>query len=71
MFSVTSTLPNFIICVYTSNQDKFISAGLRSTGIWEPELTRLFIRALEILPHAVFLDIGANLGYYSLLAAAR
>ena len=37
-------------------------------GIWEPEITRI----VESLPEgAVFIDVGAHVGYYSLLASTR
>ncbi len=37
-------------------------------GVWEPHATRLLNYLLR--PGSVFLDVGANWGYYSLLAAA-
>lgn len=36
-------------------------------GIWEPNLTAYIRRTLK--PEEVFVDVGANIGYYSLLAA--
>lgn len=38
-------------------------------GLYEPEETRLFSKLLQ--PGDVVLDLGANIGYYTLLAAAR
>ena len=40
-------------------------------GIYEREQTRIFERLIEQLRPDTFLDIGANLGYYSLTAAAQ
>jgi FkbM family methyltransferase len=37
-------------------------------GIWEPNLTAYIRRTLR--PGDVFVDVGANIGYYSLLAAS-
>ncbi|HET7457767.1 MAG TPA: FkbM family methyltransferase [Gemmatimonadaceae bacterium] len=36
-------------------------------GVWEPNLTRLLRRRLR--PGDVFVDVGANVGYFSLLAS--
>ncbi|MCX2983300.1 FkbM family methyltransferase [Halieaceae bacterium IMCC14734] len=47
--------------------DTEVSATIRDKGIWEPDETRLLINALE--PGHSFIDIGANIGYFSLLAA--
>ena len=65
----TQTDPSFYICVYETDKDIYISASLLSkTAIWEPYHTPLFQKALRIHPNAVVIDIGANLGYYGLLA---
>lgn len=37
-------------------------------GVWEPNLTAYLQRTLK--PGHVFIDVGANIGYYSLLASA-
>lgn len=66
----TQTDPNFTICVYESYEDIYISAALRSDGVWEPYITPLFKKALSNFPNAMVIDIGANIGYYTLLAAA-
>jgi len=38
-------------------------------GSYEYEVTQLFQELMK--PHSVFFDVGANVGYYSLLAASR
>ena len=50
-------------------RDRHVSRQLRESGIWEPYESRLLLDSLQ--PGAVFLDVGANLGYFSLLAADR
>ena len=66
----TRTVPSFHICCYEANRDKFISGSLLSSGVWEPYITRIFQKALLKYPNAWVIDIGANIGYYSLLGAA-
>jgi len=51
------------------SRDKVISQRLRETGIWEPFETSLLLDLLQ--PGDVFVDVGANLGYFTVLAAAR
>ncbi|CAL1528253.1 unnamed protein product, partial [Lymnaea stagnalis] len=51
-------------------RDKYISSSLLTSGIWEPYITQAFQTALERFPQATVIDVGANLGYYSLLASA-
>jgi FkbM family methyltransferase len=48
--------------------DIHISRQLSENGIWEPFETELLRRSLA--PGARFLDVGANLGYFTVLAAA-
>nr|KAG5709703.1 hypothetical protein BaRGS_027728 [Batillaria attramentaria] len=66
--TVTNTAPSFPICVYPTQQDIYISAALLSSGVWEPYMTRVYQVALKKHPAAAVIDIGANVGYYSLMA---
>lgn len=47
--------------------DLQISASIIRNGIWEPSLTRFIIDNLR--EGDVFVDVGANVGYFSLLAS--
>jgi FkbM family methyltransferase len=51
------------------SEDRHVSAVIREQGQWEPFETRLLLKALG--PGDRVLDVGANLGYFSLVAAAR
>lgn len=50
-------------------RDRFVSRQLREQGVWEPYETQLLLSLLS--PGDVFVDVGANIGYFSVLAAAR
>jgi FkbM family methyltransferase len=47
--------------------DRFISPDLATRGIYEPAETALFER--EVRPGMTVLDVGANIGYFTLLSA--
>lgn len=48
-------------------QDKFVSQTIRETGLWEPYETSLLLEILS--PGDVFVDVGANIGYFCVVAA--
>ena len=54
--------------MYVAVDDPLIGNPIRSTGVYEPEVSRLFLERLR--PGANVLDLGANMGYFSLLAAS-
>lgn len=66
----TRTRPSFIVCIYDTGQDIFISKSLQSSGLWEPKMTKLFQQALRQTESVTVIDVGANVGYFSLYAAA-
>jgi len=49
--------------------DRFISAQIAETGAWEPFETEIVDRLLG--PGDVFVDIGANIGWYTIIAASK
>lgn len=49
--------------------DVHVSAAIAASGVWEPQETRFLLDTLR--PGDVFVDVGANIGYFSLLASRR
>lgn len=49
-------------------RDRFVSQRIREEGLWEPYETALVQAILK--PGSVFVDVGANIGYFSVIAAA-
>lgn len=49
-------------------QDRYVSRCIREEGVWEPYETSLVLSLLR--PGDVFLDVGANIGYFTVLAAS-
>ncbi|KAL3865977.1 hypothetical protein ACJMK2_043319 [Sinanodonta woodiana] len=66
----TRTIPSFKICIYPREKDIFISESLITYGEWDGGQTNRIQKALQNFPEAIFLDFGANIGYFSLLARA-
>ena len=68
---VELNIPNFSppLRLYVhGEQDRFVSQRLREHGIWEPYETSLVLTLLR--PGDVFIDVGANVGYFSVVAAS-
>jgi FkbM family methyltransferase len=55
------------LSITVDTRDAVIGAHLIRDGVWEPYETEMF--ELSITPGMVVADIGANIGYYTLLAA--
>lgn len=49
-------------------RDRHVSLRLREEGVWEPYESSLLLSLLR--PGDVFIDAGANIGYFSVLAAS-
>ena len=49
-------------------QDKQVSHKIREEGIWEPYETSLILSWLQA--GGVFIDVGANIGFFTLIAAS-
>jgi tRNA/tmRNA/rRNA uracil-C5-methylase (TrmA/RlmC/RlmD family) len=66
----TTTPKRFIICTYSKMEDIYVSGDILKHGQWERTITHLLYNILSQDRPITFLDIGANIGYFSLLAAA-
>ncbi len=53
--------------MYVKPDDSGISSAIFSLGVWEPQETALFHSLIK--PGMTVLDVGANMGYYTLIAA--
>lgn len=59
----------FIIELY---DDEYISNYIRENGCWEPITTEILTELFNSRePNTVFVDIGANIGYFSLFSANK
>ena len=54
--------------MYVDTRDIFLTTRLLLSGEWEPAETQLMLRLVR--PGMTFVDVGANFGYFTLLAAA-
>ena len=63
--------PGPAVCLYPDVEDEFISRTIRSSGLWEPRiLNDTFRKILSDDAELGVIDIGANIGVYSLVSAA-
>jgi FkbM family methyltransferase len=53
------------------NTEKAIGRAIYKNGVYELPTSELIWRLLKNSPNALFVDVGANIGYYSLLARKR
>jgi FkbM family methyltransferase len=61
--------PSFKMLVYSA--DDIVSRIVKETGNYEQTNSHFFLNVLELLQDPVILDFGANLGWFSLLAASK
>src|SRR5689334_11771369 len=59
-------IPPFKFAIH-ADSDQFISLDIARDGVWEPFETRIF--SCMCRPGDTVLDLGANIGWYSVLAA--
>ena len=58
------------ICIKSLAVDKFVSGSILTHGAWEKNIVNLVLKGMDMYKTAVFLDIGANIGIYTVLVAA-
>ena len=65
-----SVSPNPHLCVYKNKADDvWVSGAIHNGGVWESGNVRLLMDLLQKDPGLGLLDIGANFGQYTMLAA--
>ena len=50
--------------------DEYISNCVRKKGFWEAYTTEVLMELFKYRPNTIFVDIGANIGYFSIIAAS-
>ncbi|XP_071095175.1 uncharacterized protein [Haliotis cracherodii] len=60
---------NTPICIHDVVEDRSVSKSLKAVGNWEPEVMYTAFEALNENKDHVFVDIGGNIGTFSLAAA--
>ena len=63
IFSVT-------FCVKPPEEDAYVSTELAMGHGWEPDLVSKVMEAMTLHPEAVLLDLGSNIGAYTLPVAS-
>ena len=58
------------ICVYSASEDRFVSHYIKTTGTWDAGLINMIVALLRTDPDFTFIDIGSNIGQFSLVAAS-
>lgn len=74
LFVNTSTTgPRFEMNVHSPKKDTFVSRALANTGCFECDVMEAAMHALDAVEqnNGVLIDIGSNVGFYSLAAASR
>eukprot|EP01012_Entosiphon_sulcatum_P009811 TRINITY_DN15630_c0_g1_i2.p1 TRINITY_DN15630_c0_g1~~TRINITY_DN15630_c0_g1_i2.p1 ORF type:complete len:199 (-),score=30.94 TRINITY_DN15630_c0_g1_i2:416-991(-) len=64
----SATAPPFTIAVH--EQRDIVSTEIISTGMWDVVKTRAIEKVLSNSSAALFVDVGANIGWFSLFAAS-
>ncbi|XP_063428252.1 uncharacterized protein LOC134711536 [Mytilus trossulus] len=62
---------NVPMFVYTMKEDQWVSGRIIQGGIWEEDLVNKVIAQMDNFPNAVFIDIGSNIGVFSLAVASK
>lgn len=68
IFVTTTTDPSFEMSIYDPKSD-YVSGFIHRDGCWECDLLKKMLHALSSYPDSYFLDIGGNIGMWTLAAA--
>ena len=63
------TLPGFALFAHDPRECAHVSADVLSDGVWEPYKSARFAKLLGARAPGLVVDVGANIGWYALLAA--
>jgi len=66
---IVLTKSYFNVMYLVSSHDSIVAPYLIKNGVYETELTKYLLNTIK--PDSVFVDVGANIGYYTCLAAKR
>jgi FkbM family methyltransferase len=58
-----------ILCVHNITGDRFVSKVIKNEGVWERPVVEFFMKVLQSNPTFQVLDIGAQLGQFTIYAA--
>jgi protein-L-isoaspartate O-methyltransferase len=58
------------MCLYSAKEDLFVSGNIHTAGNWEEFMVVQMIKVMRENPNSTLLDIGGNIGFYTLAAAA-
>ena len=62
--------PATTICLYPQSEDAYVSGAYYKGGVWEQRLVRELLAFLKRHPDCGLIDIGANIGTYTLPTAS-
>ena len=62
--------PATTICLYPQSEDAYVSGAYYNGGVWEERLVRDLLAFLKTHPDCGLIDIGANIGTYTLPTAS-
>ena len=69
-YLTVKTVPPFVICIHPVKTDVWVSRTLKQGIVWEKEIIKIYQHLLKQDPELGVIDIGANIGMYTLLAVA-
>lgn len=61
---------DMVLCVKPEEDDNYVSTLIRETGSWQGNILDHLLSAMHAMPDAAFLDLGSNIGAFSVPVAA-